>query len=108
MPKVLNIRNLPEHKIPEGAVYCGRGNSYFNLPDSKWANHFTVEELGRDGAVSAYNKWFELSAGSSYHDVSELKGKDLVCWCAPKSCHCDILLKKANEGETNEKATLFD
>jgi hypothetical protein len=30
-------------------------------------------------------------------DVSDLKGKDLVCFCAPKRCHCDALLKKANE-----------
>lgn len=27
----------------------------------------------------------------------ELKGKDLVCWCAPKPCHADILLEIANE-----------
>ena len=29
----------------------------------------------------------------------ELKGKDLVCWCAPKSCHADILLEIANARE---------
>ena len=26
----------------------------------------------------------------------ELAGKDLVCWCSPKSCHADILLEIAN------------
>lgn len=26
----------------------------------------------------------------------ELKGKDLVCWCAPKLCHGDVLLEIAN------------
>jgi hypothetical protein len=27
----------------------------------------------------------------------ELRGKDLVCWCAPQRCHADVLLKYANE-----------
>jgi hypothetical protein len=27
----------------------------------------------------------------------ELRGKDLVCFCKPKACHGDILLKIANE-----------
>ena len=26
----------------------------------------------------------------------ELKGKDLVCWCAPQPCHADVLLEIAN------------
>ena len=28
--------------------------------------------------------------------IQDLKGKDLVCWCAPAACHADILLKIAN------------
>jgi hypothetical protein len=27
---------------------------------------------------------------------TELRGKDLVCWCAPKLCHADVLLEIAN------------
>lgn len=27
---------------------------------------------------------------------AELRGKDLVCWCAPKACHADVLLDIAN------------
>ena len=29
--------------------------------------------------------------------AKELKGKDLVCWCAPKACHADYLLYLANQ-----------
>jgi Domain of unknown function (DUF4326) len=29
-------------------------------------------------------------------DVTALRGKDVVCWCAPQGCHADLLLKKAN------------
>ena len=33
---------------------------------------------------------------TSNASVSELKGKDLVCWCSPEPCHGDVLLKYAN------------
>ena len=29
-------------------------------------------------------------------DIVELKGKDLVCWCAPLPYHADVLLKLAS------------
>lgn len=29
-------------------------------------------------------------------DVRELKGKHLLCYCAPQRCHCDAILRKAN------------
>jgi hypothetical protein len=28
--------------------------------------------------------------------LPELRGKDLICWCAPKPCHADVLLDLAN------------
>jgi Domain of unknown function (DUF4326) len=30
-------------------------------------------------------------------ELHELKGKDLLCWCAPKPCHGDVLLEFANK-----------
>ena len=30
-------------------------------------------------------------------EIKALRGKDLVCWCAPQRCHADVLLKYANE-----------
>jgi DNA polymerase I-like protein with 3'-5' exonuclease and polymerase domains len=42
-------------------------------------------------------------------DVSDLKGKDLVCFCKPKRCHCDAILLKANKEEKMKLRTaLFD
>jgi hypothetical protein len=26
----------------------------------------------------------------------ELRGKSLVCWCAPERCHADVLLELCN------------
>ena len=28
--------------------------------------------------------------------MAPLRGKHLVCFCAPKPCHADLLLKRAN------------
>jgi hypothetical protein len=28
--------------------------------------------------------------------LHELRGKDLVCWCAPERCHAWVLIKLAN------------
>jgi hypothetical protein len=30
-------------------------------------------------------------------DIGELTGKVLGCWCAPKACHGDVLVKLANQ-----------
>jgi hypothetical protein len=29
---------------------------------------------------------------------AELRGKDLVCHCAPDACHAEVILTIANEG----------
>lgn len=78
-------------------VYIGR--------PSKWGNPFTHLETRnraeikvdtRDEAVAAYEDYIrnkpELMA-----DLHKLKGKVLGCWCKPKSCHGDILVKLINE-----------
>lgn len=79
-------------KMPAGAVYVGR--------PTKWGNPFRPNERADDYAVLQYRA--ALSAGElpvSIADVRrELRGKDLVCWCAlDKPCHADVLLSIANE-----------
>ena len=85
MPKVYNKQ---DKNIPSGAVYVGR--------PSKWGNPFKIGEDGtREQVIEAYRLW--ILRGNPLKDkLSELKGKDLVCWCAPKPCHADVLLELAN------------
>ena len=98
-PRVLNKRT---DKIPPGAVYVGR--------PSKWGNPWRVGEvhpadghrLTRDEVIELYRNSIQrmLEAkqdnGSVILDLQELRGKDLICWCAPLPCHADILLEIAN------------
>ncbi len=82
MPKVLNKRT---DDIPSDAIYVGR--------PSKWGNPFRI---GRHGTREEVIEKYRLLAIKGQNFV-ELQGKDLVCWCAPKACHADVLLELANE-----------
>ena len=85
MPSVLNLRSLP----PDTPyVRVDRG--------TKWGNPFVI---GRDGTRrDVIRRYREYLAGNPYLTfcLSELRGQNLACWCAPLPCHADILLEAAN------------
>lgn len=91
MPRVLNIYACGG-KIPPGATYCGRANRKLGLPASPYHNPFRM----RDEADRSYVcDQFEREVLPKLN-VEALRGQDLICYCAPKRCHCDALLKAAN------------
>ena len=81
--------------LPEGSVYVARWTWPIRI-SSKWRNPFRV---GRDGSraqvVAKYRAWL-LQQSELMAALPELRGKDLVCWCAPEACHADVLLELAN------------
>ena len=87
MPEVLNARVVGTSR--PGAVYCGR--------PSVWGNPFPAKDgITRSDAIQRFEIWFMAQPELIARAKRELKGKDLICWCAPKRCHCDILLREAN------------
>lgn len=95
MPRVYNKR---QSGIPKGAVYVGR--------PTRWGNPFVI---GRDGnREEVIRKYYEhlLEREDLRADLDELRGKDLVCWCAPAMCHADALLKLANIPEQDGLSTI--
>lgn len=54
----------------------------------------------RNEVIEKYRKYilsrYLDEKDSLARDIVELEGKDLVCWCAPKPCHADVLLEIAN------------
>jgi hypothetical protein len=86
-PRVWNRR---DKNVPADAVYVGR--------PTKWGNPFVV---GKDGTraevVEKYRDWLPMSG----LDPTELRGKHLVCWCAPLACHADVLVALANIAPTS-------
>ncbi len=70
---------------PKDAVYIGRG--------SPWGNPFVIGKDGnRSEVIEKYKEWFL----TQNIDVTPLKGKHLLCFCAPQECHGDFLLQIAN------------
>lgn len=99
-------------RMPDGAVYVGRG--------SKWGNPFIVDErasvtnsriavvsfrehLKKHGEWSPVpcRKWPYQAIPTEWTTVEdvvrELRGKVLACWCPiDRECHADVLLEIAN------------
>ena len=102
MPKVINVRWLYKDINTEPQkgldyVYCGRG--------SKWGNPFKIsrrEGLTRGMVIELYKDYIDTKIANRELDVAELKGKNLGCFCAPLACHCDYLMKLANEDEDEQ------
>lgn len=87
-------------RTPPNTVYVGR--------PTKWGNPYIIGrttpyhyKLTRQEAVDAYqcyitkpNSEFARKLKAS---ISELRGKNLACWCRlDQPCHADVLLEIAN------------
>lgn len=76
--------------IPHDAVYIGR--------PSKFGNPFVIGRDGTRGEVIAkYRRWLATKPQLLEAAKTELRGKDLVCFCHPLPCHGDVLVEVANE-----------
>lgn len=88
--RVLNAKETGRN-VP-GAVYCGR--------PGPWGNPFRI---GKDGnraeVVAKFREWLMAQPDLVAKARAELRGRDLVCWCAPLACHCDVLAEVANAEE---------
>ena len=85
-PKVLNKKQL-NRPVPN-AVYIGR--------PSIWGNPFVIGKDGtRTDVIAKYESWL-LSQPRLVAQLDRLRGRHLICWCAPLPCHGDVLLRLAN------------
>ena len=103
---VVNLKD----KVPYD-VYVGRepdgvkfhfGNPFSHMYGSKAA----IIVGSRQEAVEMYEKWLR---GLAHQDLEQerrkwileqlprLRGKILACWCWPKLCHAEVLLRLAEE-----------
>lgn len=93
--KVYNKKT--DKDIPIDSVFVGR--------PTKWGNPYRMNDPLLPKGLSLYGK--RLMVIEAYRryilrnpkllsQLSELKGKSLVCWCAPLPCHADILIVLAN------------
>ena len=91
MPKVVNLRKEPYD------IYIGRG--------SIWGNPFTQVPVNTKARFIVATREDSITHYESYarnnsiimDNLHLLKDKVLGCYCKPKSCHGDILVKLYKE-----------
>ena len=122
-PQRIQRKRIKGYKMPAGAVYVGRPTKWGNpfkvgQEMNKWQKAFIaiqlfpwdqIAEEYRRGTLSQpltleksleyYQIHIEYQVKKGNLDLSELRGKDLACWCpiVDKKCHADVLLKLAND-----------
>ena len=89
--EVASLRGVP---AAERSVYCDREDVVRIDRQTRWGNPFS------DGTKTENIKhyraylWREIKTGKvALEDLAELHGKKLACWCHPKACHGDVLVK---------------
>jgi hypothetical protein len=115
MAERIQRKRTKDWRMPEGAVYVGRG--------TKWGNPWTIQTPQPDArtvtspegriVLSAVgpdaDRWARTVATRSFAewittsglDPTELADKDLTCWCPlpepgqPDHCHASVLLRIA-------------
>lgn len=109
MPKRIQRSRAKGWRMPEGAVYVGRptkwGNPWFlnargghYFVDGPRANPLQHPCGNKEGArLVAVLLFRKEREGVRSMDLTSLRSKDLVCWCAlDQPCHADVLLEIAN------------
>lgn len=75
-------------------IYIGRANK--DLPQSKWHNPFPLQNEEQREEVLLRYKEYLMDNPELLNSLHELKGKVLGCWCHPRCCHGDVLVRMAN------------
>jgi hypothetical protein len=81
-------------------VYCGRGSVLGNPYSHKLNTQAKFVVSSRDEAIRNYREYFYEEIKHNENFLNELRriyviaksGEvNLVCFCYPKSCHCDVI-----------------
>lgn len=83
-------------------IYIGRDNAAYGLQRSQWANNYRIGRDGdRDEVIEKYEcdirQRTSVARGCWLPQLLALEGYRLGCWCAPKPCHGDVLVKLIQE-----------
>lgn len=117
MPIRIQLSRKKGWRMPPNTVKVSRpgrwGNPFYISP---WRDAKTCVALFRDAMTTGWNpktsehlpdawcgygewvEWHQRMGIEVLHNaISELRGKNLACWCKPgEPCHADVLLELAN------------
>lgn len=99
-PVVVRIKRCKGKIVQDCDIYIGRKcfMGGWKLEESKWHNPFKLD-LDDENRRKCLLKYETYIRGNSelMNCLYELSGKKLGCWCHPKPCHGDVLIKLYNE-----------
>lgn len=120
MIMIANLRSIVKNGVVVlggSEEYVGRTNHRYGLKGSPLGNPFELtKERYRDKVIDSYKAWINQFKNDGimrvelerlkkkYRDTGELT---LVCWCAPKRCHAEII-KEIILGELNVEENKTD
>ena len=109
MTTIVNVRvahlrpqyqNLKEWCEDPNNVYIGRKGVVFiegvRYPpqDSMWSNPFKLSvSITREQCIEKYREYIvnKIQTHNLIDKLLALENKNLGCWCAPESCHGDVI-----------------
>ena len=84
--KVINKRSTSDSQ----AISVDRGTS--------WGNPFIMKhERDREYVCDMFEQYAVWRLSIEPDWLAPLTGKSLACWCAPKRCHAETLMRLAND-----------
>ena len=92
------VHNKYKDTAPVDAVYIGRGSPYGNPYVIGQPHPQTGKPMTRDEVCDLFEQKVLPQL-----DLSGIIGKDLICFCKPKRCHGDALIKAARR--SNHEST---
>lgn len=89
-PQPITIYNLRKGPPPDGVILVDRR--------TVWGNPFVMhDESQRDEVCEKFEQYAVNRLANQPDWLAPLRGKDLACWCTPKRCHAETLMRLANE-----------
>ncbi len=90
-PLRIQRKRVKGWRMPSGVVYVGR--------PTKWGNPFI--DGSKQEVTALFKQFVESDPALIARIKSELRGKQLACWCSLSShCHADVLAQIANQDES--------
>ncbi len=106
--KLRNLKRESWDKNSPDFFYIGRKNSWMGLDESPFHNPFVLKsEYDREKILSKYRDYV-FSSKEIIENLPTLIGKELWCYCSPKTCHGEVLVEALEKFYPNMKTTNWE
>lgn len=101
---IFNSRNNHLTLFPDRNVDLVRVDRY-----TCWGNPFKIRYgHTREEVCEHFYQYAIQRLQKEPNWLDPLKGKNLICWCAPKQCHAEILIELANDVHSTKLHTFAE